>query len=118
LPVGEIVPLAFDQRPNWPAMPALLRIFVADADATIERAVAAGARVVTTPATEAFGQRSGRVRDSFGNVWWLSAVVEEVAPEVGMRRLAESRYLEAMRDAQETLHRELSGNTGSRPLTG
>ena len=119
--VGDTVLLAFDQRPDWPAMPSLLRVYVADADATTERAVAAGARVVTAPATHAFGQRGGRVRDPFGNIWWISAVVEEVAPEEGMRRLAEPRYAEAMRDAQETLDRELSGRTESvvsPPLTG
>jgi PhnB protein len=118
--VGDTVLLAFDQRPDWPSLPALLRVFVADADATIERAVAAGARVVTEPATHAFGQRNGRVRDPFGNIWWISAVVEDVEPEVGMRRLAEPRYADAMRDAQETLDQELSGGASranSRPLT-
>jgi len=119
--VGDTVLLAFDRLPDWPAMPSLLRVFVADADETIERAVAAGARVVTAPATQAFGQRGGRVRDPFGNIWWISAVVEDVAPEVGMQRLAEPRYAGAMREAQETLDRELSGRTDSivsRPLIG
>ncbi|WP_187399502.1 hypothetical protein [Micromonospora sp. AP08] len=77
--------------------------------------------MITAPATHAFGRRGGRVRDSFGTIWWISAVVEDVAPEVGMRRLAEPRYAEAMRDAQETLDRELSGRTDSvvsRPLIG
>ncbi|MEU0561293.1 VOC family protein [Dactylosporangium maewongense] len=111
--VGDTVLLAFDRLPDWPAMPSLLRVFVADADRTIERGVAAGARVVTAPATQAFGQRGGRVRDPFGNIWWISAVVEDVAAEEGMRRLAEPAYAEAMRDAQETLDRELSGRTDS-----
>jgi len=118
--VGDTVLLAFDRRPDWPAMPSLLRVFVADADAAIERAVAAGAHVVTAPVTHAFGQRGGRVRDPFGNIWWISAVVEDVAPEVGMHRLGQPRYAEAMRDAQESLDRELSGRTDSvvsRPLT-
>jgi PhnB protein len=116
--VGDTVLLAFDVRPDWPAMPSLLRVFVPDADATTERAMTAGARVVTPPATHAFGQRTGRVRDPFGNIWWISSVVEDVAPEEGMRRLAEPPYAEAMRDAQETLDRELSGRTrgaASRP---
>nr|BFE62569.1 VOC family protein [Dactylosporangium thailandense] len=111
--VGDTVLLAFDRLPDWPAMPSLLRVFVADADRAIERGVAAGARVVTAPATHAFGQRGGRIRDPFGNIWWISAVVEDVAPEEGMRRLAEPRYADAMRDAQETLDRELSGRAHS-----
>ncbi|WP_433370181.1 VOC family protein [Actinoplanes sp. CA-142083] len=119
--VGDTILLAFDRRADWPAMPSLLRVFVADADAAIERAVAAGARVVTASATHAFGQRGGRVRDPFGNIWWISAVVEEVAPEEGMRRLSEAPYAAAMRDAQETLDKELSGRDHSdvsRVVTG
>jgi uncharacterized glyoxalase superfamily protein PhnB len=111
--VGDTVLLAFDRRPDWPAMPSLLRVFVSDADAAIERAVAAGARVVTESATHAFGQRGGRVRDPFGNIWWISAVVEDVPVEVGLRRLGEEPYAGAMRDAQETLDRELSGRAES-----
>ena len=107
--VGDTIVLAFDRRPDWPEMPSLLRVFVADADATIDRAVAAGATVVTEPRTHAFGQRVGRVRDPFGNIWWVSGIVEEVAPEEGMRRLTEPAYADAMQDAQETLDRELSG---------
>jgi len=119
--VADTVLLAFDQRPGWPSMPSLLRVFVADTDATMDRAVAAGARVVTQPSTHAFGQRGGRVRDSFGNIWWIMAVVEDVDPEEGMRRLSEPAYADAMRDAQETLDRELSGRdegVASPPVTG
>ena len=108
--VGDTILLAFDQRAGWPDMPSLLRVFVYDADATMSRAVAAGARVVTKPATQAFGQRGGRVRDPFGNIWWISAVVEDVALEEGMRRLSDPAYAKAMRDAQESLDRELGGS--------
>jgi PhnB protein len=59
------------------------------------------------------------VRDPFGNIWWISAVVEDVAAEEGKRRMAEPRYAEAMREAQETLDAELSGRgvgAASRPM--
>jgi PhnB protein len=81
--VGDTVLLAFDQRPGWPGMPSLVRVFVDDADATMSGAVAAGARVVTESGAQAFGQRGGRVRGPFGNIWWISAVVEDVAPRGG-----------------------------------
>ena len=118
--VGDTILLAFDRRQGWPETPSMLRVFVTDADATIDRAVAAGARVVTEPRTHAFGQRGGRVRDPFGNIWWISAVVEDVSPDEGMRRLGEPEYADAMSDAQETLDRELSGRAqgiASRPVT-
>ena len=118
--VGDTVLLAFDQRPRWPATPSMLRVFVDDADATIKRAVGAGACVVTRPATHAFGQRTGRVRDPLGTIWWISAVVEDVIPEEGMRRLSEPLFSDAMSKAQETLNRELSRGPGpgiaSRPI--
>jgi len=105
--VGDTVLLAFDRRPGWPELTSLLRVFVQDADATIARAVASGARVVTPVSTHAFGQRVGRIRDPFGNLWWIAAVVEDVAPGEVMRRLAEPAYAQAMREAQETLDLEL-----------
>src|SRR3954452_23737259 len=66
--VGDTVVLAFDRRDGWaalPAAPSLLRVVVDDADPSVERSVPAGAGVVTAPATQAFGQRGGRVRDPF-----------------------------------------------------
>ena len=65
--LGDTVLLAFDQREGWPDMPALLRVFVADADATTQAALDAGATLVTRPLTQAFGQRGSRVREPFGN---------------------------------------------------
>ena len=108
--VGDTVVLAFDRRPEWPRMPSLLRVFVEDADEAFERAVAAGARVVTELADSAFGQRGGRVRDPFGNIWWVVSQVEEVPEDVMWQRLQDPVYAEAMREAQETLDAELSGH--------
>jgi uncharacterized glyoxalase superfamily protein PhnB len=111
--LGDTVLLAFDRRPDWPAMPSLLRVFVRDADQAMTRAVELGARVVTPPADSAFGQRGGRVRDPFGNIWWVIAQTEAVGEEEMWRRLQDPVYAEQMRVAQETLDAELSGR-GSR----
>ncbi|WP_243882963.1 VOC family protein [Cellulomonas dongxiuzhuiae] len=46
--------------PDWPVLPSLLRVWVPDADRAFERAVAAGATVVTELDDSAFGQRGGR----------------------------------------------------------
>jgi PhnB protein len=112
--VGDTVLLAFDRREDWPVMPSLLRVYVPDADAAFEKAVAAGARVVTQLADSAWGDRGGRLRDPFGNIWWVMARVEDVEPEESWRRLSEPVYAESMRDAQETLDAELSGRTEGR----
>jgi PhnB protein len=112
--VGDTVLLAFDRRPEWPVMPALLRVFVADADAAMARAVEAGARVVTEASTNAWGARGGRVRDPFGNIWWVTSQVETVSEEESWARLGQPEHAESMRNAQETLDAELSGRTAGR----
>ncbi|MDN3027438.1 VOC family protein [Streptomyces sp. S.PB5] len=112
--VGDTVVLAFDRRADWPVMPSLLRVFVADADETFSRALAAGGQVVTAVTNDAFGQRGGRVKDPFGNIWWVVSHMEDV-PEAEMwQRLQEPVYAEAMRVAQETLDAELSGRRDGR----
>lgn len=117
--VGNTVLLAFDRREGWPALPSLLRVWVPDADAAMDAAIGAGATVVTESATSAFGQRGGRIRDPFGNIWWIVTQREIVDDAEGMRRLTEPAYAEGMRRAQQSLDRELGGRGAepSRPLT-
>jgi len=63
-----------------------LHLHVDDADAAIERALAAGATLVR-PASDAFyGERSGTVRDPFGHEWMLGHNIEDVTPEEMQRR--------------------------------
>lgn len=112
--IGDTVVLAFDRRAEWPAMPSLLRVFVPDADLAFSRAVAAGSRVVTPVANDAFGCRGGRVKDPFGNIWWVVGRVEEVSEDEMWKRLQEPTYAEVMRVAQETLDAELAGRGGGR----
>lgn len=113
--VGDSILLAFDAQPDWPDTPSMLRIFVDDADDAVERAVAAGARVVTPLDDTAWGDRGGRVRDPFGNIWWVVAHVEDVPPEEIGVRMRDPKYAESMRAAQETLDAELGGGRWSSP---
>ncbi|MFD4878384.1 VOC family protein [Streptomyces sp. NPDC058420] len=112
--VGDTVVLAFDRHADWPVMPSLLRVFVADADTTFSRAVEAGGQVVTALADDAFGQRGGRIKDPFGNIWWVVSHVEDVSEADMWQRLQDPVYAGAMRVAQETLDAELSGRAGGR----
>jgi uncharacterized glyoxalase superfamily protein PhnB len=112
--VGDTVVLAFDRHADWPRLPSLLRVFVADADEVFTRAVEAGSHVVTSLGDNAFGQRGGRIRDPFGNIWWVVSHVEDVPEDVMWQRLREPVYVEAMRVAQETLDTELSGRRQGR----
>ncbi|MGR6971698.1 VOC family protein [Streptomyces cynarae] len=112
--VGDTVVLAFDRHADWPPMPSLLRVFVTDADKAFSDAVAAGAQVVTSLADDAFGQRGGRIKDPFGNIWWVTSCVEDVSEEEMWKRLQDPVYAGVMRVAQETLDAELGGGSHGR----
>ncbi|MEU4385025.1 VOC family protein [Promicromonospora sp. NPDC023805] len=112
--VGDTVVLAFDRAPEWPVMPSLLRVWVPDADAVFEKAVAAGAKVVTALADSAFGQRGGRIKDPFGNIWWVVTHVEDVPEDAMWARLQDPVYAEQMRVAQETFDAEMTGQAQGR----
>lgn len=112
--IGDTVVLAFDRRPEWPVMPSLLRVWVPDPDATFARAVEQGATIVTEISDNAFGQRGGRIKDPFGNIWWVVCNVEDVPEDVIWQRLQDPVYAEQMRVAQTTLDAELSGRRDGR----
>jgi PhnB protein len=65
----------------------MLHLYVADVDATLDRAVAAGATVIRPVANQFYGDRSGAVRDPFGHVWHIATHVEDVPPEEIPRRM-------------------------------
>ena len=64
----------------------VLATYWADVDAAWARAVAAGGEVVFDLATQAYGERGGRLRDPFGHQWMLSQRLEILtAAEVAER---------------------------------
>src|SRR3954453_5896580 len=106
--IGEAVLMLFDRDPGWPATPADLRIYVADARDAFERALAAGAREVTRPTELAFGERVARVRDPQGHLWWIHQRIEDVAPAELAARFADPAAMAAMTYVQQSLALELS----------
>jgi uncharacterized glyoxalase superfamily protein PhnB len=105
--LADSVVMMFDAQPGWPDLPAHLRVYVGDAEATVENAVGAGARVVTRPTLLAFGERVARIRDPQGHLWWIHERVEEVDPEEMAWRFAEPSFQQGMAYVQESLSDEL-----------
>ena len=63
-----------------------LHVYVENVDKSIERAVAAGAKL-QMPATDMFwGDRFGKVADPFGHEWSFATHIEDVSPEEMTRR--------------------------------
>lgn len=106
--LGDSVMQMFDGKPNWPATPAFFTLYVEDCDATHQRALDAGATEITPLSTSAWGDRGSRIRDPFGNIWWIQTHLEDVDEAEIERRMGEPQYLDGMQIAQDTLDRELS----------
>ena len=52
--------------------PVVVHVYVPDVDAAVERAAAAGAKILSPVADQFYGDRSGRVMDTSGHVWLIS----------------------------------------------
>ena len=101
--IGDAIVMLFDAPKGWPDTPAFLRLYVDDADALFARAIGAGATPISNVTHLAFGDRVGRVRDPFGNVWWLQARVEDIKPEEMAPRGADPKWVKAMAYMQTSL---------------
>jgi len=101
--IGDSVVMGFDAKPEWPDTPAFLRLYVGDADAVYRQALEAGATAVTEVTQLFWGDRVGRVRDPFGNLWWIQARVEKVEPAEMERRAGEKEWIERMAYVQGSL---------------
>lgn len=100
--IGDSVVMLFD-KPDWPDLPAFLRLYVADDAEVLRRAVERGATVVTEPTELFFGDRVSRIRDPFGNLWWIQQRVAELGEEEVGRRLTDPEHVKAMEYVQSTL---------------
>jgi uncharacterized glyoxalase superfamily protein PhnB len=67
------------------SIPGALHVFVDDVDATYERAIAAGAKLlmgdVGKPADRPYGERSAFVEDMAGNYWYIAKHINKHEPE-------------------------------------
>lgn len=105
--IGNRVLLMFDARPDWPDTPSFLSLYVKDGDAVHAQALAAGATAITPLFTNAWGDRMGRIRDPFGNIWWIQTHVEDVDEAEMICRMGDPAYKDGTRRAQQTLDDEL-----------
>lgn len=89
--IGDSPVMMGSAQEQWPAIPAMLHLYVEDADALYAKAVAAGAEPIREMQDEFYGDRSGGVKDSNGNVWWMASRKEIVPPEEIAKGMAEAR---------------------------
>ena len=69
--------------------PVVIYVYVEDVDAVVERAVAAGARILMPVTNQFWGDRTGRIIDPSGHVWTISSRVEETSSAERKERWSE-----------------------------
>ncbi|WP_219500018.1 VOC family protein [Nonomuraea ceibae] len=94
--IGDAIVMLFDSPPGWPPTPAFLRLYVEDARAVLRQALKAGGVVVSEVTHLAFGDLVGRVRDPYGNLWWIQTRIEDVTAEELERRWSDPGFAAAM----------------------
>lgn len=61
-----------DANDQYPSAPTDVHLYVEDADATFDRALAAGATSIYAPIDQPWGDRWGAAKDQFGNNWYIA----------------------------------------------
>ncbi len=87
--IGDSMVMLSDARPEYPAMPGMLYLYVENVDAVYDRAIKAGGVSLREPTDEDYGDRSCGVQDVGGNQWWIATHQEDVSPEEAERRMKE-----------------------------
>jgi uncharacterized glyoxalase superfamily protein PhnB len=86
--IGDSRVMLGQANEQWPPTTAMLHLYVEDVDAAFQRAIEAGGTVVREPIDEFYGDRSGGLRDRWGNQWWMATHVEDVSEDEMQRRMA------------------------------
>ena len=86
--LGDSMIMLGDASEQNPPRPAMIHLYMPDADAAYRKALAAGAKSIREPADQFYGDRSAGVEDAFGNQWWIATHIEDVPPDEMERRAA------------------------------
>ena len=79
--IGDSMIEMSEATAEMPPMPAMLHLYVSDADATYKRALQAGATSLMEPMDQFYGDRESGVKDPCGNQWYIATHKEDVSPE-------------------------------------
>ena len=96
--IGDSQFMITDENPDYPAWlsphsrggsPVHIYLYVEDADAVFNGAIAAGATELLPMQDQFYGDRSGALTDPFGHVWYIATHVEDVSSEEIQKRAGE-----------------------------
>jgi PhnB protein len=75
-----------DPHGEWGPRAVTLHVYVPDVDATYKDAIAAGAKSLSEPKDQFYGERNGGVVDAWGNHWYIATHTEDLTNEELMSR--------------------------------
>jgi len=86
--IGDSTLMLVDEMPEWGSLgpkalkgsPVTIHLYVADVDATVAQAVAAGAKVTMPVADMFWGDRYGQLEDPFGHRWSVATHQRDLTP--------------------------------------
>jgi PhnB protein len=92
--IGKAIVMLADEFPEQDFLspqtiggsPVQIMVYVEDVDSVAKQAEKAGAKVLSPVADQFYGDRSGRLQDPYGHVWYISTHKEDVAPEEMQKR--------------------------------
>jgi PhnB protein len=76
--VGDSVVEMGEAHGKYQPLQSMFYLYVPDCDAVYRRALAAGGTSVAEPQDHPYGDRSGAVKDAFGNQWYIATHVKDV----------------------------------------
>ena len=89
--LGDSRIMLADEHPEIQAL-SPIHLYVEDVDRAVERAVAAGAKLVRPVADQFYGDRVGGIEDPFGYRWFIATHKEDLTiEEIGRRAAAQGR---------------------------
>lgn len=84
----ECPEMEFRSPHTYGGTPVGLHVYVEDVDAVVERALAAGAKLLRPVQDQFYGDRSGSVADPYGHVWHVATHKEDLSLEEVRKRAA------------------------------
>ena len=87
--IGDSVLMLVDENLEWGALgpktlkgsPVTIHLYVENADAAVEQAVAAGAKITMALADMFWGDRYAMLEDPFGHHWSVATHTRDVSPQ-------------------------------------
>ncbi len=96
LRIGDSALMLVDEAPEWNMLgpkalkgsPVTIHLYVTDVDATVAKAVAAGAKLTMAVAEMFWGDRYGTLEDPFGHRWSIATHTRDLTPEQMQQEMA------------------------------